>query len=117
MSVASGLLVSYGRLDVFSALTEQARRASLDAGPSSKDAVERLLQLLEPQERQSASLDALEFQTLLKSRCGVTDGELEGLRRAMSAPTVPEQSRALLTRISNDLARERSALASRISGG
>ena len=111
MSAASGMRVAYGRLDVFSNLAEKARRATLDGDERN------LLRLLEQQERATASLDALEFQTLLKTRCSVSSYELDFLRQELQLGRPGAGTIDLLGRIATALARERSALANRISGG
>lgn len=117
MSAVSGLLAAYTRLNSFSALTEKARRDD-DANMSSRqDACLELCRLLAPQERETASLDALEFQTILRSRCGVSQPELEALRSAIENGDSLGSSVDVLEKISRSLIRERSAMAGRISGG
>tara|TARA_R110002124_G_scaffold65409_6_gene178889 strand:+ start:3501 stop:3854 length:354 start_codon:yes stop_codon:yes gene_type:complete len=117
VSAASGMRVAYGRLDVFSNLAEKARRATLDGDERNLDVLSKLLRLLEQQERATASLDALEFQTLLKTRCSVSSYELDFLRQELQLGRPGAGTIDLLGRIATALARERSALANRISGG
>ena len=117
MSTASGLLAAYGRLEFFSSLTESARRSSVLTSEEHNEALMELIRLLEPQERASASLDALEFQTLLRSRCSVTNDEFQALRLSATDGVFKSQTAEVLSRISRALAKERSDIAGRISGG
>lgn len=117
MSAVSGLFAAYTRLNSFSTLTETARRPEGAKPSEQEDARSELVRLLSPQKRETASLDALEFQTLLKARCGVSPSELEALRLAVENGSELGSSAEILEKISRSLIRERSAIAGRIAGG
>ena len=117
MSTVSGLFAAYNRLQSFSTMTEAARRAEGADTSEQDEARKELVRLLSPQERETATLDALEFQTLLKARCGVSQSELEDLRMAVTTGAELGSSSVVLEKISRSLIRERSAMAGRIAGG
>lgn len=117
MSAVSGLCAAYTRLNRFSVLTETARREDASQASAQMDARMELVRLLAPQERETASLDALEFQTLLRARCGVSVTDLDALRCAVTEGADLGSCTSVLEKISRSLMRERSAMAGRISGG
>lgn len=113
MSSSSRLAVVVERLDSFGALASRARRAMLDLNASDGAPLFEFAELLAPQERETASLDALVFQVFVKTRVGMGDVEMATLRESLldgsASSAVVEQLRS----IADTLDRERSAIASR----
>lgn len=113
MSNSSRLSVVVERLDSFGALASRARRAMLDVEASDGAPLVEFAELLAPQERETASLDALVFQVFVKTRLGMGDIEMAKLRDSLlngsASPVVVEQLRS----IADTLDRERSVIAGR----
>lgn len=113
MSVDSRVAVAVERLDGYSSIASSARRALLALDSSDSEPLERLAELLTPQERESASLDAIVFQVFVRTRIGLDETEIARLRGDLLRHSMPSASVDALRRIADTLDQERSTLIGR----
>lgn len=113
MSGYSRLAVVVERLDGFGTIASRARRAMLGMEPSDVAPLVEFAELLAPQERETASLDALVFQVFVKTRVGMRDAEMTELRESLLDGSVSANVVDKLRAITDSLDRERSVLAGR----
>jgi len=64
--------------------------------------------LLEPQERNSAAIDAIVFQVFLKTRLGFSEADIRELRRNLLDESISEKTIERLRSIAESLENERS---------
>ena len=75
MSGDTRLSVVADRLDQYSLMATRARRAMLSLDVSDTKPLSAFADLLEPQERESAALDAIVFQVFLRTRLGFSKAD------------------------------------------
>lgn len=110
MSGDTRLSVVVDRLDQYSLMATRARRAMLSLKAPDTASLSAFADLLEPQERDSAALDAVVFQVFLKTRLGFKEADLRELRQDLLGGSISEETCERLRSIAESLENERSSV-------
>lgn len=116
MSGDTRLSVVADRLDEYSLMATKARRATLSLSTPDTTSLSAFADLLVPQKRENATLDAVVFQVFLRTRLGFKDADLRELRQSLLDGSISEKTSERLRSIGESLENERTSARHRYGG-